>query len=478
MKTGKVFRRIAILLSLVMLLTSTVGTTYGYIISSTEPLVNVFVPEGAPVAKLSLSKTVEHPLGSNYKIPDNICFDFTVELGAYYANARVNTTAGEMTADENGMLTLSLRPGESLTLEDLEEGTQVKVTEQDTALRGFKVKGDATQTATAGADGTVGITFVNTYSPARVKPENITVGGLKVLEGRQWQEGDSFTFKLEQHDGNNWKELGTAAVTYDGENADFDRFDFSEVFQALTFDKVGTYTFRMYEVTGELENVDYDKTVNHFTVVVTDVDMDGKLEINTVSGTENAAVTKEGGKYAVSATFNNTFIPPVVDPDPVTIQIHVAKTVTNKGSLKCGPEGFEFVLENTETAVKQAVKSDAKGKAAFDLTFTKADIGKTYTYKLSETNHGKKDMTYDADVHTLTVSVSMNDENKLVTALTMDGVEVTDLHAAFENIYDADQIVVPPTGDEANLNVWFIMMIVSAAALVALIIYDRKCSRA
>ena len=478
MRTGKIIRRIAMLLSLVMLITSTIGTTYCYIVTKTDPITNVFVPDTVGVSGLAISKTVEHPLGDDYAIPDNIHFDFNVELGSYYAGAKLNTTAGEMTADASGTLSVTIKPGATFGIEGLEEGTVVKVTEKVTSLDGFAVKGDATKTVTVGADGTASISFVNTYTPDAVKPSNVTVSGVKVLEGRQWQVGDSFSFVLEQKDGENWTKLGEQTVTYNAENADFSKFDFSDVFQALTFDKVGTYTFRMSEIKGTLEDVDYDETVNHFTVKVTDVDMDGKLEINTASGTENAAVTKTNDGYAVSVTFNNTFVPPVVpDPDPITVQIGIDKIINNVGEATHGKGGFQFVLKNVATSEGLGATSDNNGKAAFSLTYTKADIGKTYTYKLSETNQGFAGMTYDTDVHEITITVSLNENNELVAALTMDGKSVDTLNATFENTYDADIPSTPPTGDNSNLTLCFILMIVSGSTLVALVVYDRKRGR-
>lgn len=466
------------LLSLVMLITSTIGTTYCYIVTKTDPITNVFVPGATGVSTLAISKTVEHPLGDDYAIPDNIRFDFNVELGAYYAGAKLNTSAGEMTVDASGTLSVTIKPGATFGIEGLEEGTVVKVTEKMTSLDGFAVKGDATKTVTVGANGTASISFVNTYTPDAVKPSNVTVGGVKVLEGRRWQVGDSFSFVLEQKAGENWTKLGEQTVTYDAENDDFSKFDFSDVFRALTFDKVGTYTFRMSEIVGTLENVDYDKTVNHFTVKVTDVDMDGKLEINTASGTENAAVTKTNDGYAVSVTFNNTFVPPVVpDPDPITVQIGIDKIISNVGEATHGKGGFQFVLKNVATSESLGATSDDNGKAAFSLTYTKADIGKTYTFKLSETNQGFAGMTYDTDVHEITVTVSLSENNELVAALTMDGKSVDALNATFENTYDAGTPVTPPTGDNSNLTLWFILMIVSSSSFVALVVYDRKRSR-
>jgi len=478
LRTGKITRRIAMLLSLVMLITSTIGTTCCYIVTKTDPITNVFVPATAGVSTLTIGKTVEHPLGDDYAIPRNISFDFNVELGSYYAGAKLSTTAGEMTADASGTLSISVKPGATFGIEGLEEGMVVKVTEKRTTLDGFAVKGDATKTVTVGAAGAVSTSFVNTYTPDAVKPGNVTVSGVKVLEGRQWQQGDSFSFVLEQKDGENWRKLGEKTVTYDAENADFSEFDFNDVFQALFFDKVGTYTFRMSEMVGTLENVDYDKTVNHFTVKVTDVDMDGKLEINAVTGTDNASVTKTNGGYAVSVTFNNTFVPPVVpDPDPVTVQVGIDKLINNVGEATHGRGGFQFVLKNVATSEGLAATSDNNGKASFSLTFTKADIGKTYTYQISETNQGRAGMTYDSDTHEITITVSLDENNGLITALTMDGKDVEALHATFENTYDAGKPVVPPTGDNTNLTLWLVLMIVSGSVLVALVVYDRKRGR-
>ncbi len=463
------------LLSLVMLTTSAIGTTYGFIVTSTDSITNTFIPDDVKASCLAISKVVEHPLGKDYKIPNNVSFDFKIELGSYYANAKLNTTVGKMTADANGVLNVSVKPGVSFGIEGLEEGTTVKVTEQMTTLAGFTVKGDATKTVTVSADGVANVGFVNVYTPDAVKPNNVTVSGIKVLEGREWQTGDSFTFILEQKNGDNWTKLGEQTVTYDAEKADFNKFDFNEVFQALIFDRVGTYKYRIGEVIGNLENVDYDKTVNHFTVLVTDVDMDGKLEINSVTGTENAKVAEANGGCGVVVTFNNTFVPPAVpDLDPITVQISVDKKLEVKGKLSHGLGGFEFVLENTATSAKIAAASDDRGKASFALIFDKDDIGKTYTYKLSETDHGCYGMTYDTEVYEIAVSVTLSEDNKLIASYTMNGKSVDTLNAAFQNIYDADSTTSPPTDDTGYLTFWFVIMIVSALTLIALVVYDRK----
>lgn len=476
MKIRKILRKAAMALSLAMLLTSTIGTTYGYIVTKTDRIINVFVPNAGGVSGLTISKTVEHPLGDDYVIPGDISFDFNVELGSYYAGAKLNTTAGEMTADESGTLSVSVKPGTDFGLEGLEEGTVVTVTEKMTDREGFSVKEEWSKTVTVGSNGTASIPFVNTYTPDSVRPGNVIVSGVKVLEGRQWQSGDSFTFVLEQMKGGSWIKLGEKTVTYDGQNVDFSRFDFTDVFQGLYFDKVGLYSFRMSEVAGTLENMNYDKTVKHFTVKVTDVDMDGKLEIRTVAGSKNATVSGTRDSYAVFVTFNNTFVPHVV-PDPINVHIGIDKIVNNVGDAAHGRDGFRFALKNNATAESFGVTTDSNGMASFLLAFTEADIGKTHTYQLSEINQGFRGMTYDTDVHEITVTVTLNENNELVAALTMDGKSVDTLHATFENTYNAQSVVVPPTGDDFNIMLWLLLMIVSGSALIALLVYERKRSR-
>ena len=479
MLKNKIFRRLALLVSLIMLLTSTVNTTYGFIVTKTDSLINTFVPFDSVISNLLISKNVEHPFGDEYVIPDNIAFDFKVDFGSIYANTTIKTTNGDITADKNGSIQITVKPGKTFSVEGIDAGTKVTVTEMQKDGSGFTVKdGTATMEGVVAEDGSLKFEYVNIYTPASVRPVNVSVSGIKILEGREWQEGDSFSFKLEQEQtDSSWSLISTKTVTYDDGNASFNQFDFSDALHSLTFDKVGIYTFRITEVVGELENVDYDKSVNTFAIKVTDVDMDGKLEVSTVTAAQNAKVIEEDGKYKVDVTFNNTFIPVVSEPDDIAVNIGVNKTVKNTGASSISPTGFEFVLENTVSGEKQALKSDEKGNAVFTLPFTAADVGKTYTYKLFETNDGMTGVTYDTKVYDISIAITLNSDNKLVSTIAMDGKAVNDVVARFENTYYTDQTTAPPTGDDSNITFWFIMMIISGTACIVLILLDKRYTR-
>ena len=472
---SKMFRRIALFVSLISLITSTVNTTFGFIVTKTDSIINTFTPLKSVMNALTITKAVEHPFGEDYVIPDDIAFDFEVALGSLYSETTIKTSAGDLKADKDGKITVSVKPNSPFTLSDIDADTKVTVTELEKKDSGFSAKDGAVKESVISKDGGTLVSFVNLYSPKSVAPLNVKVVGKKLLEGREWQKGDSFSFILEQKNGENWNTLGTKSISFDESDTSFNTFDFSSIIQALTFDKVGTYSFRMSEVVGNAENMLYDKTVNTFTIKVTDTDMDGSLEISSVSGAQNAKVTKDGGNYSVAVTFNNSFVPPApADPDDISLPIVIKKTVKNTSDQKIGPDGFEFILENTATGEKQSVKTDRDGKAVLSPIFTASDVGKTYTYKLFEKNGGKTGVTYDSDVYSITVAISLSEEGKLSYTAKVDGKAVTTPIAEFENVYSAAAIETPDTSENNTLPLWFALMVVSAAACLALILLEKR----
>ncbi len=469
---NKLLRRLALLISLIVLLTSTVNTTFGFIITKTDSLINTFIPFESIINNLVINKNVEHPFGDEYLIPDNINFDFKVDLGSLYAKTTIKTTNGNIVTDKNGSFNVLVTPGKPFAIEGIDAGTKVTVTEIQKSDSGFTVKtGTATMQGIVAEDGSLKFDYTNIYSPASVNPVNVFVCGNKVLEGRDWQEGDSFSFVLEQKSDNTWMTIGTKTVSYSADNSNFNHFDFTDTVQALTFDKVGIYKFRITEVIGNLENVDYDKSINTFAICVTDTDMDGKLEIGTVTAAQNATVKNENGNYNVSVIFNNSFVPAIPEPEDITVDITVNKTVKNIGSSSISPEGFKFVLVNNETNEELVLESNRNGKAVFSLPFSVSDVGKTYTYKLSEINDGRKNVSYDTSVYEISVTVALSGQNELSAITTINNNTVDVVTAIFNNTY---RTTTPPTGDNSNNLFWLSLMIISGTVTAWLIFLENK----
>lgn len=475
MTKNKIIRRLFLLVSVIMLLTSTVNTTFGFIITKTNSLINTFVPYEKAVSKLLITKNVEHNLGSNYVIPDNITFDFKVDLGTLYSKSTIKTSNGNFTADEKGIIPVSVKPGKSIEIDGIDAGTKIKVTEVQKEGSGFAVKdGNAIKEGIVADDGSLAFKYVNVYNPAKVSPVNVYVEGKKILEGRDWKKGDTFSFKLEQKqiDGT-WKVIDTKSVTYSADLKNFNCFDFNNCVHSLVFSDAGIYSFRISEVIGNLENMSYDKSINTFDIRVTDVDMDGKLEIGAVTAAQNGVVTKENGKFKINVTFNNTFKPAIPEYDENIIDINIKKSVKNVGDGLISAEGFEFILENSATGEKLSTAADKNGDAKISVMFSASDIGKTYNYKLYEVNSGINGVVYDTTVYDISVTVDRKD-NKLTTNVLVNGKDIEKTPLQFLNIYDSKNSQIPSTGDKSNITFWFIMMLISGSVCVVLIIMEKR----
>ena len=107
--------------------------------TSTSNVSNTFKPYEFKENDLIINKTVEHPYGEYYQLPNKLLFKFKVNLGSKYANYEFDTSVGKKKTDKDGILEVSVKPNEPLTISGIDEGTLVKVTEiQD--KYGFEVK--------------------------------------------------------------------------------------------------------------------------------------------------------------------------------------------------------------------------------------------------------------------------------------------------------------------------------------------------
>jgi len=125
--------KIALLLSVALLVTAVIGGTLAYVVTRTPSLLNTFIADHS--GDILIEKVVEHPFGDNYKIPEEIEFDFEVNLGEGYAGKEVTViTASEpngvtKTADEYGVITVSIKPRQAVIIKDVTVGTEVEVKE-------------------------------------------------------------------------------------------------------------------------------------------------------------------------------------------------------------------------------------------------------------------------------------------------------------------------------------------------------------
>ena len=419
---GHNFKQIALLLTFAVLLTAVLSTTIAYIVTGTPTLLNIFIPGFNPSGDLTIHKTVEHPFGQSYVVPQDIRFDFAVDLGPEYAMKTVKTSQGSVIANENGCILLTIPAGGCASILELDEGTQVTVTELLSSDSPF-VPREIQQSVTIPM-GRAELWFRNVYQPAPAPVDNLRVAGLKLLEGRDWAEGDCFEFVLEYKNESTqgWQELGTAQVMYELIEApdpedpaqtilipkpDFDRCDLTELIGKVSFDQPGTYSFRFSEIPGEIAGILYDPEIGYFDILIGDRDMDGNLEIQAVTGYRNAEISfdEAGSDYEVTLTVRNVYAPEGV----AQAQIRILKNMVSYSGEAYSAAGFVFELYDEEgNLVAESAETSAAGETSILLSFGPEDVGNTYYYILKEYNDGKTAVTYDNIEYAICISVVDN----------------------------------------------------------------------
>ena len=141
---------------------------------------------------------------------------------------------------------------------------------------------------TTTVDGAVGnkVSFTNAYAAGSTTFDTQAGFGLyKVLEGRDWTDGDRFVFVLDELTPNAPMPESTRA-TVDSSQVSRETGHAPISFGTITFDKAGTYKYRVTEENAGriIDGVKYTNNVAEFAVTVTDVDAQGvhtgKLEAN------------------------------------------------------------------------------------------------------------------------------------------------------------------------------------------------------
>lgn len=433
-------RCVVLLLSLALVGTILTGPTFAYIVTRTSSLINTFISGLAPEGGIIIRKAVDHPFGETYDIPEHITFTFRVELGETYAGKTVITTQGNQIADSNGSIIVTVKPGQSVGIREITAGTFVTVTELAQSPGFTAADGVASQSVIVTARKDTTVLFVNTYTPAPVPDVNLKVTGVKNLEGRPWQEGDTFTFLLEHRclneAGSQWTQLGTASVTYDSTTEGFNCFDLTQLVQSVNYGQTGTYSFRVSEMEGVIGGVTYDELVSYFDVQVSDVNMDGYLELSHVIGTAGAEVVWDDaqGAYCVTMTFSNHYAP----TGSAAVSIPILKTVEDLSGQSHTAGGFTFELYTPEGELLQTSEpTSASGETGIRLVYEAAQAGQTFTYVVKETGAGTvvDAMHYDATEHTIHVTVTDNLDGTVSAAADVQQL-------SFVNTYDPQDVEV------------------------------------
>lgn len=244
---------------------------------------------------------------------------------------------------------------------------------------------------------------------------NLTV--TKNLTGRDWADGDSFAFKLEQTAGDaSAVTMPESELTIDSKTADH-----KAAFGDITFSAAGEFEFTITELGQSHDGVTYDETKN--VVKVSVEEKDGKF----------VATVTEGA----NPTFTNTYA-----TKPVTLSNGVSVTKVLKGRDWKDGDSFKFTIAPQGNApapsnAQPAATKDAQTVSFGDFTFDKAGI---YVYEVSEVKGSIGGVSYDDHKATVTITVTDNGKGQLVATPKVE-------NGIFTNTYKAGEVTL--SGDTA-----------------------------
>ena len=308
--------------------------------------------------------------------------------------------------------------------------------------------------------------FTNKYS---VEPTSVTLQGQKTVSGRDWSQGESYTFNLTAATDDasvTGLDKTTAQAVADGavainatqavasapESGRVASFAFgTEAAPAVTFKRAGTFSFNITENAAQdgQAGMSMDKHTARATVVVTDLDESGehtgKLHVSSVTYantgasdadkivTDKAAFTNA---YHASGTFGGVTVSKTLQGRASTAdQFTFAVTGLWYNGVQTSVDGAEGNLSNKAAGagVSGAVVSASGEEKLFARTLTEQDLGHTFAYRIRENQPAAAGYTYDTSytgdaIVLVKVLARKDDPAKLYTVTTvLKGAGVTEL---------------------------------------------------
>lgn len=309
--------------------------------------------------------------------------------------------------------------------------------------------------------------FTNIYN---VKPTSATLQGQKTVSGRDWNQGESYTFSLAaatDDAGATGLNKTTAQAVADGavainasqatatapESGRVASFAFgAEATPTVTFNRAGTFSFNITENAAQdvQASMSMDMHTARATVVVTDLDESGnnhtgKLRVVSVAyanaGASDAdkAVTDKAAftnAYHASGTFGGVTVSKTLQGRASTAgQFTFAVTGLWYNGVQASVDGAEANLSNkaSKAGVSGAVVGTNGTEKLFARKLTEQDLGHTFAYRIRENQPAAAGYTYDTSytgdaIVLVKVLASENNPAKLYTVTTvLKGAGVTAL---------------------------------------------------
>ena len=308
--------------------------------------------------------------------------------------------------------------------------------------------------------------FVNTYDSSIPQDQLVNPHFSKVLEGRDWRDDDRFTFTISAKTAGaplpvdaNGEEVTNVTVNNADEAADF---TFGTI--PFTYDMVrdGARTF-VYEVTENASGIPGISDDKHAATVTVTVADQG-------NGTMSAVVRNENNH------FRNTYSSRL--DYTAAGGLSVTKKMNGR-AMSAGEFGFDIDIDPTSDGDKLGIAGYHTNAEALDggealvvsspagVTFTQEDVGKVYSYTITEKGGNLGGVRYDATRYRVEITTADDASTAKLTVTThvtsTSGIDNTytyvagsDANAAakvsFENSYTATGETAPIVGTKSMTN--------------------------
>lgn len=327
------------------------------------------------------------------------------------------------TNDAEGNITMSAvkytEAGEhTYTLREVNGGTTSKgITYSDTKYTieaTITDNGDGTLSATHELKGATPATFKNTYSVTPLDAE-LDFDLSKVISGREWTDGDEFSFTITAPDGAPLPDPATVTVS---------KHDAKDGIAAIKFGKIrytatGTYKYEIRENAGSTVGMTYDAHVATAEVTVTE-NGDGSLTAN-VTKKENGRFTNTYRTELNYTAAGGLWLSKYLDGRPMT-EGQFTFTVTPADDASARALGLLPGANSFKSpAAAEATVGLIDILAGHEVIFTQDDAGKTFTYTVAEKNDGQPGYTYDDAVRTVTIAIADDTAGTLTATTTVSG---------------------------------------------------------
>ena len=334
--------------------------------------------------------------------------DKVVATGTNAADGAI--TMGKVAYDKPGKHAYTLREikggttSKGITYSDAKYTIETTITDNgDGTLKAEHVLKDATAA-----------TFKNTYSVAPLDAE-LDFDLSKVISGRDWTDGDEFSFTITAPEDAPLPDPATVTVS---------KKDAKDGIAAIKFGKIhyaaaGTYKYEIRENAGSTVGMTYDAHVATAEVTVTE-NGDGSLTAN-VTKKENGRFTNTYRTELNYTAAGGLWLSKYLDGRPMT-EGQFTFTVTPADDASARALGLLPGANSFKSpAAAEATVGLIDILAGHEVIFTQADAGKTFTYTVAEKNDGKPGYTYDNAERTVTIVIADDGAGTLTATTTVSG---------------------------------------------------------